>query len=146
VDRRGIGAVRPAGSAVAGVTKTQVTRRLRLWQRRLGLTDWKIEIRFVAPEDGARATAEASPEYRECIFEFDPARFPPLEELDDWIVHELCHMITWELAYLAELFASDEQKVDVADKAHERLTTDIERMVMRLWREHAKKPRKRKAA
>jgi hypothetical protein len=97
------------------------------------LSDWKISVVVGAPDDGARATCDAMPEYKEATLTFDPDRIPTdPRELDGWIIHELLHCHTWRLESLAESWGKSEAQYAYARDAAETVVTDIERIILNL--------------
>ena len=73
-------------------TKRQVRARVRVWQKRLRLTDWRFTVQFGKMEDEADAACMAQPEYRHATLHFALEQIP-LEELDAFVCHELLHTL-----------------------------------------------------
>jgi hypothetical protein len=78
-----------------------VTSRVKFWQKKLLLSDWKIAVEVGPLDDGSRADCDAKPEYREAKIRLDPDKIDA-EELDGFCIHELLHCHTWRLEALAE--------------------------------------------
>jgi hypothetical protein len=108
-----------------------VTARVRFWQKKLLLTDWRISVEVGALDDGSRADCDAKPEYREAVIRLDPKRVSP-EELDAFCVHELLHCHTWKLEQLAENWGRSESQYQFARETAETVVTDLERIILNL--------------
>lgn len=102
------------------ITRGQVLALVAKWQARLLLDAWKIRV-ILTTKMGHLAECEASPEYLDAVLRFNPVRLTP-ENLEETVVHELIHCHTWELW---------DHAGDAGDKAHERLTSTLQRIVMR---------------
>jgi len=102
------------------ITRGQVLALVAKWQARLLLDAWKVRV-ILTTKLGHLAECEASPEYLDAVLRFNPARLTP-ENLEETVVHELIHCHTWELWDLAG---------DAGTKAHEKLTSILQRIVMR---------------
>ena len=106
--------------------------RLRYWQKRLLLTDWKIGLAVGALDSGERADCDAKPEYKEATLRLDPDRVLA-EEWDGFFAHELIHCHTWPLEKLAEFWAGDdEDKYELARDRAEEVATAIEKVILNL--------------
>jgi len=90
------------------------------WQARLLLDSWVFTVK-ITQTISHQADCEASPEYLEAVLRFNPARIAP-EALEETVVHELLHCHTWEMW---ELVGPE------GEKAHEKLTSILQRIVMR---------------
>jgi hypothetical protein len=53
-----------------------IRSRVKFWQKRLLLSDWKITVVVGVADDGSTANCDASPEYRQAKLTFDPERMP----------------------------------------------------------------------
>lgn len=110
------------------MTPATIRRRVKAWQKKLLLGDWKIAV-VIGPLDdsGEKADCDAKPEYREATLRFDPDRVPA-NEWDGYIVHELIHAITWPLEKAAENWAGeDEAHYDTIRDTAEQVVTNLER-------------------
>lgn len=109
------------------MTPSLFRRRLRAWQKRMLLGDWKITVEFAPLEHSEKADCDAKPEYREAHLRFDPTLIPD-EEVDAFCVHELMHIWTWPLEKAAENWAGEDEALyeSVRDTA-EHVTTNLER-------------------
>ena len=110
-----------------------IKARVRFWQKKLLLSDWKVSVVVGVPDDGSRANCDASPEYKEATLTFDPDRTPKdARELDAWIIHELSHLVTWRLEKIAETWGRSESQYEFVRDTAETVVTDIERIVLNL--------------
>jgi hypothetical protein len=109
----------------------RVTARVRQWQKRLLLGDWKIAVQVGALDDGSRADCDAKPEYKEALIRLDPEKIGD-DELDGFICHELLHCHTWRLEALAEEWGRSESQYVFARETAEGLVTDLERIILNL--------------
>jgi hypothetical protein len=64
------------------------------WAPRLNLGGWLISIQQI---DEHQATAEVEPRYHSIKLSVNPARIDEDTDLEELIVHELCHALTWRL-------------------------------------------------
>jgi len=78
------------------MTAATLRRRVKAWQKKLLLGDWKISTLVGPLDDGGTADCDAKPPYREAVLRFDPVKIPD-NEIDDFIIHELLHCWTWPL-------------------------------------------------
>lgn len=108
----------------AAAFRRQVVALVRTWQPRLLLDTWALTVQVTRRMDAA-ADCEARPEYLEALLRFNPALIRP-EDLEAVVVHELLHCHTWALWEVAE----DGDRVR-AEREHERLTSTLQRVVMR---------------
>ncbi|MCC2626390.1 MAG: hypothetical protein K0S14_40 [Thermomicrobiales bacterium] len=113
----------------------------------LGLDRWSIQASTAELTD-ARATCSASPEYREATVLVDLARLQTGDDLDEILVHELTHPLTWPLHALAERYANmlaDSLPAPLQEAyrkglheevrlAGEQVTTDVGQALLRLFR------------
>lgn len=123
-----------AGTDGAGVTplafRRQVVALVAKWRTRLLLDTWDITVR-VNSRIKARADCEAAPAYLEAVIRFNPTLIRP-EDLEATVVHELLHCHTWRLWEMASRTADDDPVPPVeAERAHELLTSTLQRVVMR---------------
>jgi hypothetical protein len=113
---------------MANPTKRQVRARVKFWQKRLRLTDWKFTLQFGKMEDGADAACMAQPEYRHAILHFCLEQIPP-EELDSFVCHEMLHTLVWPLANAAQVMAGgDASKEEWVRTVEEGLVTALEKL------------------
>lgn len=84
------------------LTGEQLVELVELYQRRLGLGDWRIRVELDEPaEDGASADVERLPDYPLAVIRFNPAwRETPADSWGDWripveevVAHELAHLL-----------------------------------------------------
>lgn len=113
---------------MANPTKREVRARVRFWQKRLRLTDWKVTFQFGKMDDEADAACLAQPEYRHCVLHFALDQIP-LEELDSFVCHELLHTLVWPLANAAHAMAGgDKSKEEWVRTEEESLVTALEKL------------------
>lgn len=101
------------------------------WQGPLDLANWTLNVEFDTkmPE---RAGCVADPEYRVAKFYFNTRRIGP-GEIDEFVVHEMCHTHSWALAVLAGKWAgTDPLRKKVVEDALELLTTGVSRAFLPL--------------
>ena len=113
---------------MANPTKRQVQARVKFWQKRLGLSDWRFTIRFGKMEDEADAACMAMPEYRHAILHFALEQIP-VEETDYFVCHEIAHCLPWALANAAHTMAGgDPAKEEWIRTLEEELVTKLEKL------------------
>lgn len=79
---------------VSALTKAQVEKIVRVWQGRLGLERWKIEVEFSNNPADFYAEANPSVQYESCTLVFSPGWSELTVELvDQTVVHELLHLL-----------------------------------------------------
>lgn len=116
-------------------TRHLILRRVNYWKKRLFLRDVKIVLEFGPdpdPEEASDAACLAMPEYLEATLRFDLERIP-LDEVDSYVVHELCHIPIWPLSnYAHAMCADDPVKLEVLRNHEEELATRMERIIISL--------------
>lgn len=116
-------------------TQAQVKRRVAHWKKRLGLSGWRIAVSFGSDEEECEASCSAAPEYRAAMLRFDLTKIAP-DELDNYVVHELLHLVGWPLANAAQTMAAgDPAKLEWVRTLEEHLITELEHLVIRLTSE-----------
>jgi hypothetical protein len=113
------------------MARRSIKSRVKHWQKKLLLGDWKITVEVGPLDDGSRADCDAKPEYREAVIRIDPDRVTD-EELDGFCVHELLHCHTWRLEQLAEEWGRSESQYEFARNTAETVVTDLERIILNL--------------
>lgn len=96
------------------------------WAEVLGLQLWFINLHW--EENKALATATSMPEYKDHDIYLNPKRIKDIkthEELEELLLHELCHYIPWTLARHSTL------KGKIRDYFEEEATTLITRVILR---------------
>jgi hypothetical protein len=117
------------------MTPAAIRRRVKAWQKKLLLGDWKIAVE-VGPlaDSGEKADCDAKPGdkrkgwvYRNATLRFDPEKVPG-DDWDGYIVHELLHCYTWPLEQAAENWAGENEALyeSVRDTA-EIVVTNLEK-------------------
>ena len=113
----------------------------------LELDRWSIRL-VSGPLEDARASCEASPEYREATISLDFDKLKTGDDLAEVVTHELGHCHTWPLHTLAEGLAhaladsaAPAQReglrkllLEQVRDAGERVTTDVGQTYLRLLR------------
>lgn len=114
------------------ITRRQVVALVAKWKPRLLLDNWEIRIKLTSKlPTGWQADCSCMPEYFEASIRVNPAAVPP-EELEGVLVHELLHLHTWGVWELAEdLARGNEEATRRLERAHEALTSTLQRVVMR---------------
>ena len=113
---------------MASPTKRQVQARVRVWRRRLGLTDWKFKVTFGPDSDDADASCMAMPEYLYAHLHFDLSKIPG-DEIDHYVAHECIHALVWPLANAAHTMAGgDQSKEEWVRTLEEALVTRLEKL------------------
>jgi hypothetical protein len=112
-----------------------IRSRVKFWQKRLLLSDWKITVVVGVADDGSTANCDASPEYRQAKLTFDPERMPTdLAEIDSFCLHELLHCYTWRLEAMAENWGRSESQYVLVRDVAETTVTDLERAILNITR------------
>lgn len=86
------------------MTPARFERRLRYWQKKMLLADWKITVTFGQVD--CKADCEATPEYREATIRFNADKILD-NEVDAYCVHELAHAVNWQIETIAENSVDD---------------------------------------
>jgi hypothetical protein len=85
-------------------TKKAIRKIITEWKERLGIKHWTVFVNF--SRNGSMAECYAEPEYFKAYLNFFMKRV--MEEvqtnydLEELVVHELCHCLSWELVALTE--------------------------------------------
>lgn len=112
------------------ITRAQVLALIAKWQARLGLEAWAIRVVMTTKMDDF-ADFGAQPEYMEAVLRVHPVKTTP-DTLESILVHELIHAHTWPLWEAAEDAArGNPAHLRRIEKEHERLTSTLQRIVMR---------------
>lgn len=80
---------------------TRIERRLKVWQRRLHLTDWIISVE-INPDKSWKNMAEVGPVPGRKEAVLTVAADLTAAELEYSLVHELTHLLLWPLNTLAD--------------------------------------------
>lgn len=110
-----------------------IRARVRYWQRKLLLSDWKITVVVGVADDGSAANCDAQPEYKTAIVTFDPKKVPA-DQIDSFALHELLHCLTWRLEGLAEEWGLSESRYAMCREVAESTVTDLERAILNITR------------
>lgn len=86
------------------VAKKQIKKLIREWKPVLDMSHWTIEVTFHKEEYAASCYAE--PEYRNAHLNFYLGKLLPKfkinYELEEFVVHELIHCLSWPLVDITE--------------------------------------------
>lgn len=110
-----------------------IVARVRRWQKKLLLGDWKITVQSGPLDTGERADCDARPEYKEALLRFDPEKIPA-DELDGFVIHELLHCHTWRLEQIAEEWGQSESRYAFVRDVAEAVVTELERAILNVAR------------
>lgn len=114
------------------LTKRTVVARVRHWRKRLGLADWDIAVEFGTDAEENEATCSADPEYQRATVRFDLKQIPA-QRVDAYVIHELCHAVTWPLANAAHTLAGgDAGKEEWIRTVNESVTTHLEKVILKM--------------
>ena len=121
------------------MTKREAERVLRVWQERLALDGWDIDLEFDVELDGTRdAEIEWPWSYDHATLRLGPqAREWDDQQGQEVIVHELLHLITRDLAVSVAdswAYASEREKRHVRDRFNHELEGIVDRLAVRLVR------------
>jgi hypothetical protein len=115
------------------VTKAQLERTVRVWQRRLGLDAWKIDVDFSDPaSEGCVASTLRSNDYDTATITWDAgwASWEPLYA-NQTVVHELLHLLTRDVDLVVD-DARDQLHPDASALVEKRYRHETEGLVDRL--------------
>lgn len=95
---------------------------------RLGLADWRINVRWIDDPEAEKAGCYAEPEYLQAELTFN-ARVDwsalALARLREYVVHELVHCLTWSIARCGEALGRTEAEREWHRDKHEELVERI---------------------
>lgn len=119
------------------MTRKQINNRILFWAKEMQMGNWSFTYSFKKVKSdnetenfSAVAQIDANPFYKLASMKFDPETLDLVS--DTTIVHELYHALMAELTEYAEERMSDREK-DEFSNLKERLTTELERITMRLY-------------
>lgn len=119
------------------MTKKQINDRILFWAKEMQMGNWDFTFSFKKVQSdnetdnfSAVAQIDANPYYKLANIKFHPDNLDLVK--DTTIVHELYHALMSELVSYAEERMSDREK-DEFSNLKERLTTELERITMRLY-------------
>lgn len=124
------------------MTRTDITKRVKYWQERLGMKNWDIVVHFEEikkPKKSYFSTvgrANIDTEYKLASFFFPPSQ---LAEVDDQvIVHEFVHCILAQYdGYISANTPLKKKGERWLEYINEQTTTEIERIITRLYRKES---------
>lgn len=113
------------------LTRQKVRGRVDYWRRRLGLTEYKLRVRFDRPVEPHAAHCHlVDAEYLEGELYFSLAKIDA-RELDATILHELAHVAFWPVGAVADKMAGKSHKLRrLVLLAEEQSTTRLERVLL----------------
>jgi hypothetical protein len=119
------------------MSRTQFERILRLWQKRLGLETWHLEVDWEKPaSEDADASTWRSNNYDRAILYLDPAwvsweRDRGIEFVHRIVVHELLHLVFRDVDELVDSLDGQMHR-DVCAMVDKRYHHEIEGLCDRL--------------
>ncbi len=120
---------------VKRITKKQLfIKTIEIAQPLIGLSDWKIAVRFPAKMKGA-ADCTAYPEYKQAGIRANLTVFKRLSEYEiiQTAIHEMVHCLLWPLVeWTEELCRKNPQKVEITRKLEEATVTEFEKLLTKL--------------
>ena len=121
------------------MTKTTIKKRVKYWQERLGMKNWDIVIHFEEIKKTKKSSfstvgrAKIDNEYKLASFFFPPSQLDGVN--DEVIVHEFVHCLLGQYdGYILANTPLKQKGERWLEYINEQTTTEIERIIMRLWR------------
>lgn len=106
---------------------------VRYWQIALGMESWNYTIQIGRLPEGDYGSADVDVPYKRVHFRFWPKGIREAREtVDELAVHEWAHCLTESLAAHTMRLAKTPQNREITEELEEALTTEIERLVLRL--------------
>lgn len=116
---------RPSGKAIR--------EAVAFWRTALGLDDWNFTVQIGRLPGGDYGSAEVDIPYKKAHLRFWPKGIVDAgDTVDAVVVHEIAHAIVEPLAAHALALAKTPQTREITGDLEEALTTEIERLVLRL--------------
>jgi len=114
------------------IQRGEVLALVAKWKPRLLLDSWEIRVKLTRRlPPGWMAECSCLPEYLDAVIRVNPET-TAVEDLEAVVVHELVHLHTWAIWELCEDAArGNEELLRRLEKAHETLTSTLQRVVMR---------------
>jgi hypothetical protein len=117
------------------ITKKQLfVKTIEIAQSLIGLSEWKIAVRFPVKMKGA-ADCQAHPEYKQAAIRANLTVFKRLSEYEiiQTAIHEMVHCLLWPLVdWTEELCRKNPQKLELTRKLEEATVTDFEKLLTKL--------------
>lgn len=114
------------------MTKAQMERIVREWQRRLGLERWDLDVAWDPALEGSDASTWRSDSYDRATLRFDPEWASWDVEFTNRIVaHELLHLLTRDVDVVVK-DAQDQMHRDAGTLIERRYLHEIEGFVDRI--------------
>ena len=120
---------------VKSITKKMLfIKTVEIVQPLIGLSDWKIAIRFPPKMKGA-ADCQAHPEYKQAGIRANLTVFRRLShyEIVQTAIHEMVHCLLWPIVtWTEELCRKNPQKIEITRKLEEATVTEFEKLLTKL--------------
>lgn len=114
-------------------TGKQIRDAVAYWQTVCGLSDWHITVKIGRLPEGDYGSADVDLPYKRLLLRFWPqGMYEAREGVDEMALHELVHRFSEALAAKALKLCRTERDRKEVEDLEEELTTDIERLVLRL--------------
>lgn len=114
-------------------TGKELRDAVKYWQTALGLEGWSYTVRIGRLPGGDYGSAEVDVPYKKVHFRFWPKGIAEAREtVDALAVHEWSHVLTEALAAHCLRLAKTPRNREITEELEEALTTEIERLVLRL--------------
>jgi hypothetical protein len=111
---------------------------VRKWRAIMGLEKWEIGVRVLdAHEDGHEADVDCEPGYRTAHVTFYADALDDLAMVEAAAVHELAHVLTWDMRTLA--YSALKKNEPTAESIVEAATEGIAHAVLTAYRTKAPK-------
>lgn len=121
-------------------TSKRITKKMlfiktvEIVQPLIGLSEWKLAIRFPLKMKGA-ADCTAYPEYKQAGLRANLTVFKRLShyEVVQTAIHEMTHCLLWPIvSWTEELCGKNAQKIEVTRKLEEAAVTEFEKLLTKL--------------
>lgn len=109
-------------------------KTVEIVQPLMGLSEWKIAIRF-PPKMKAAADCTAYPEYKQAALRANLLVFKRLShyEVIQTAIHEMTHCLLWPIvSWTEELCGKNAQKIEITRKLEESTVTEFEKLLTKL--------------
>jgi hypothetical protein len=120
---------------VKRITKKQLfIKTVEIAQPLIGLSEWKIAIRFPSKMKGA-ADCQAYPEYKQAAIRANLMVCRRLShyEIIETAIHEMVHCLLWPIVtWTEELCRKNPQKIEITRKLEESTVTEFEKLLTKL--------------
>lgn len=113
------------------ISPSDVKQCVRKWQKRFGLSGWRIHVGYYTEEQDSIADCRALSQYHVAYLNFNLDRIRTEKLLEHTVIHELLHVVLDPLTSNAKEFAGDAGQVMVY--LEEAVVTQMEKWPV--WRE-----------